>query len=122
MGKSAGDLERGKIWQVLLLHLREAEKLTALSSIEYPHWLMIAGALLLMLGCVGLALRQRGGGAHPLASGGDSGPSEPEADPNQVEVYHRKEKEKRRDRWADRFGDSDEPLEAGVKTGSNPHP
>ena len=40
--------------------------MTALSSIEYPHWLMIAGALLLMLGLVGLALRHRGGEAEPM--------------------------------------------------------
>ena len=32
----------------------------AFSSMEYPHWLIIAGAVLLMLGFVGLALRQRG--------------------------------------------------------------
>ena len=27
----------------------------AFSSMEYPHWLILAGALLLMLGFVGLA-------------------------------------------------------------------
>ena len=74
--------------------------MTALSTIEYPHWLMIAGALLLMLGFVGLALRQRGVEAEPLAIA-DQGPSEPEADLNDVEVYNRTAKEKRRDRWAD---------------------
>ena len=31
----------------------------AFSSMEYPHWLIVAGAILLMLGFVGLALRQR---------------------------------------------------------------
>ena len=31
----------------------------AFSSMEYPHWLIVAGAVLLMLGFVGLALRQR---------------------------------------------------------------
>ena len=34
--------------------------MTSLSSIEYPHWLMIAGAILLVLGFVGLAWGQRG--------------------------------------------------------------
>ena len=33
---------------------------SAFSWMEYPHWLIIAGAILLMLGFVGLALRQRG--------------------------------------------------------------
>jgi hypothetical protein len=33
--------------------------MTDLSSIEYPHWLMIAGALLLVLGFFGMASRQR---------------------------------------------------------------
>jgi hypothetical protein len=36
----------------------------AFSSMEYPHWLIIAGAVLLMLGFVGLALRQRGAEAE----------------------------------------------------------
>ena len=84
--------------------------MTALSSMQYPHWLMIAGALLLMLGFVGLALRQRGVEAEPLAVASDQGPSEPEADLNEVEVYNRAAKEKRRDRWAERFAD-DEPID-----------
>ena len=85
--------------------------MTALSSIEYPHWLMIAGALLLMLGLVGLALRQRGGEAEPVALVNDQAPPEPEDDVNQVEVYNRMAKEKRRDRWAERFDDAEEPVE-----------
>ena len=86
--------------------------MTALSSIEYPHWLMMAGALLLVLGFVGLALRQRGVEAEPLAMANDQGPSEPEADLNEVEVYNRTAKEKRRDRWAERFGGNEEPIDA----------
>jgi hypothetical protein len=87
--------------------------MTALSSIEYPHWLMIAGVLLLMLGFVGLALR-RDVEAEPLAIASDQGPSEPEADLNDVEVYNRTAKEKRRDRWAESFVD-EEPIDAKSK-------
>jgi len=88
--------------------------MTALSSIEYPHWLMIAGAVLLVLGFFGLALRQRGIDDEPDAMSSDEEPSEPQADLDQVEVYKRTAKEKRKDRWAERFGDSDEPLDARV--------
>ena len=76
--------------------------MTALSSMEYPHWLMIAGALLLMLGFVGFALRPRGVEAEPSVVS-DQAPSEPEANLNQVEVYNRMAKEKRKDRWAERY-------------------
>ena len=31
----------------------------ALSAMEYPHWLIVAGTILLALGIVGLAFRQR---------------------------------------------------------------
>ena len=85
--------------------------MTALSSIEYPHWLIIAGALLLMLGLVGLALRQRGGEAEPIAAVSDEAPPEPEGAVNQVEVYNRMAKEKRRGRWAERFDHAEEPVE-----------
>ena len=91
--------------------------MTALSSIQYPYWLMIAGLLLLMLGFVGLALRQRGVEPEPLAFSSDQGPSEPEADLDQVEAYNRAAKEKRMDRWAERFGDSEEPLSSDEKLG-----
>jgi hypothetical protein len=33
----------------------------ALSAMEYPHWLMVAGAVLLMLGLIGLAYHRRKG-------------------------------------------------------------
>jgi hypothetical protein len=83
---------------------------TALSPMEYPHWMMIAGALLLMLGMAGIALRPRSVEAEPNTIASEQEPSEPEADLDQVEVYNRTAKEKRRDRWAERFGDSEEPL------------
>lgn len=71
--------------------------MSALSSMEYPHWIIIAGVLLLMLGCAGLTLRQRTVGAEPLANTSDQEPSEPEADLNKVDAYNRMAKEKRRD-------------------------
>ena len=88
-----------------------------LSSMEYPHWLMIAGAILLILGLIGLTLRQRSVEAEPTGIASEQEPSEPEADLDQVEVYNRTAKEKRRDRWAERFGDSEEPLNSDEKLG-----
>jgi hypothetical protein len=34
-----------------------------LSAMEYPHWLMIAGAVLVVLGLIGFAFRQNGAAA-----------------------------------------------------------
>ena len=43
-----------------------------MSSIELPHWLMIAGALLVVAGVVGLALsRNKEGGADTVVLPGD---------------------------------------------------
>ena len=86
--------------------------MTALSSIEYPHWLMIAGAVLLVLGFAGLALAQRDV-AESHASASEQEPPELEADVDQVEVYNRTAKEKSRDRWAEKFGDYEEPSTSG---------
>jgi hypothetical protein len=47
----------------------------ALISIEYPHWLIIAGAILSMLGLVGLALRPRSFEADPSDIANDQEPS-----------------------------------------------
>ena len=90
---------------------------TALSSMEYPYWLMIAGAFLLMLGLAGIALRPRSVEAEPNAIASEQEPTEPEADLDQVEVYNRTAKEKRRDRWAERFGDSEEAINSDEKPG-----
>ena len=67
---------------------------------EYPHWLIVAGALLLILGLFGLASRQRGE-ADLDDTASDKEPSEPEADLTQAAIYERTAKEKRRARWAD---------------------
>jgi len=74
----------------------------ALSSMEYPHWLIIAGAILLMLGLVGLALRPRSVEAAPSDMTNDDEPSELEAGLTPAEIYERTAKEKRRARWAER--------------------
>ena len=86
--------------------------MTALSSIQYPHWLMIAGVLLLILGFVGLVWSQRGVEAEPGAIVSEQRPTEPEADVDQVELYNRAAREKRRDRWAERSANSEEPSDA----------
>ena len=51
---------------------------------------MIAGAVLLVLGFIGLALRQRGVDDQPDAIASDKEASEPDADLDQVEVYNRR--------------------------------
>ena len=64
----------------------------AFSSMEFPHWLIVAGALLLMLGLVGLALRQRGVEAELRDTASDEEPSEPEAELIQAQDADRKAK------------------------------
>ena len=64
--------------------------------------MIIAGAMLLMLGLVGLALHQRSVEADPNDMTNDQEPSEPEADLTPAEVYERAAKEKRKARWAER--------------------
>ena len=88
--------------------------MTPLSSIEYPHWLIIAGIALLMLGCVGLAFRHRAAGAEPLADVSDEGLYVPEPELSEVELYSRMAKEKRRERWAETPADN-EPIDVEAK-------
>lgn len=81
----------------------------------YPHWLIVAGAVLLMLGIVGLALRQRGGETDLNDVAADPAPpSEPEAELTQTQGADRTVKEKKRDRWAER--------ERQLKESSNDRP
>jgi hypothetical protein len=83
--------------------------MTALSSIEYPHWLIIAGALLAALGLVGLALNR---GVE------EESREIVEAELDHVAVYNQTAKRKRRDRWAERFEDPEEPV-AKLGPGAN---
>ena len=72
----------------------------AFSAMEYPHWLIIAGAILLMLGFVGLALRQRAVEAEIDDMASDH-PFELEAELAQTQGADRKSKleEQKRVRW-----------------------
>ena len=85
----------------------------ALSSMEYPHWLIIAGAILLVLGFVGLALRPQSVETAPSDMRNDQEPSEPGANSTPAEVYERTAKEKRRARWAEREHTLKEPASDG---------
>jgi hypothetical protein len=40
----------------------------ALSAMEYPHWLMVAGAVLVALGFIGFAFRQNRNGPVKMPS------------------------------------------------------
>jgi hypothetical protein len=82
----------------------------AFSSMGYPHWLIAAGAILLMLGLVGLALRQRSLETHPKDMTNDQEPSEQEAELTPIEVYERDAREKRKVRWAERERELQEPA------------
>ena len=66
----------------------------AFSSMGYPHSLIVAGAVLLMLGSIGIALRQTVARAEPkeMATGGAEGPSESEAELAQTQAANRKAK------------------------------
>jgi len=80
-----------------------------LSSMGYPHWLIIAGAILLMLGLAGLALRQANLETHPNGLT-DEERSESETDRTPTEAYERAAKEKRKARWAERELEIQEPA------------
>ena len=82
----------------------------AFSSMEYPHWLIVAGAILLMLGLVGLALRPRSVEADNSDMTHDQEPSSPEVDLTPAKAYERAAKEKRRARWAERERELEEPA------------
>jgi hypothetical protein len=71
----------------------------AFSAMEYPHWLIIAGAILLMLGFVGLALRQRAVEAEIDDMASDQEPFELEAAQTQGADRKSKLEEQKRDRW-----------------------
>jgi parvulin-like peptidyl-prolyl isomerase len=76
----------------------------ALSSMGYPHWLIIAGVVLLVLGFIGIALRQRAAQAEldEIATGDEEERFEAEAELAQTQAANRKARleEQKRDRWA----------------------
>ena len=71
----------------------------ALSGMEYPHWLMVAGAILVVLGLVGLAFHQRPAPLEPTDV--SKRQSDFEA---QITQANRKAKlaEQTKGRWADK--------------------
>jgi Flp pilus assembly protein TadB len=82
----------------------------AFSSMEYPHWLIVAGAVLLMLGFVGLALRQRAVEAELNDMASEQFESEAELAQTQGADRKAKLEEQKRDRWADKDRGTKEPL------------
>ena len=86
----------------------------AFSSMGYPHWLIVAGAVLLVLGFVGMALRQRVAQAElkAMATEDVEGPSESEAELAQTQAANRKARlaEQTRERWANKDRSTEEPL------------
>ena len=86
----------------------------AFSSMGYPHWLIVAGAVLLLLGFIGLAFRQRKDAVAKLqemANGNEQGRSDL-AELAQTQAANRKAKlaEQTKQRWADKDrGTKEEP-------------
>ena len=77
-----------------------------LSAMEYPHWLIVAGAILAVLGLIGLAIRQRKSAEVKLpemANENEQGRSRFEAELAQLQA-NRKAKlaEQTRGRWANK--------------------
>jgi hypothetical protein len=71
----------------------------AFASMGYPHWLMIAGGLLVMLGFIGLATRR---GGEPETIAGEREIFKLKGDLAEAEVDDQPVEQKRRDRWAER--------------------
>jgi hypothetical protein len=86
----------------------------AFSSMEYPHWLMVAGAVLLVLGFIGMALRQSVAQDEfkEMATGAEEEQSESEAELAQTQAADRKERlaEQRTERWDKKDLRAEEPL------------
>ena len=77
------------------------EGMTALTSLEYSHWLITVGSLLVLFGLAGLALHYRRVDAEPEPTTGSDKFSDPTRELTPLEVYYRVAKEKRRARWAE---------------------
>ena len=83
----------------------------AFSSMEYPHWLIVAGAALLILGLIGLAWGQRRAEVELNDAAIDQGAVEPQADLAESQGADRKAKleEEKRERWAAKDRGAKEP-------------
>jgi hypothetical protein len=82
----------------------------AFSSMQYPHWLIVAGAVLLVLGFIGLAFRQRGADPPKLgetASGTEEGLPKPEDELalTQADIRKANLTQQAKERWAKEGGD-----------------
>jgi len=66
---------------------------------EYPHWLIVAGSILLVLGFIGLALRRRSAPLEPTAVSNEQRRAEFDAE---ITKANRKAKlaEQTKGRWA----------------------
>jgi hypothetical protein len=73
----------------------------ASSAMGYSHWLLVAGAILVVLGFIGLAFRQRLAPVGPTEIANEQGP--PELKP-EIAQAHRKAKlaEQTKSRWANK--------------------
>ena len=81
------------------------------SSMELPHWLIVAGAVLLIFGFIGLALFGRSDASdYEVASGEEQGRSEPNLAPDQAGDRNAKLEERKRDRWASKDRSAEKPL------------
>jgi hypothetical protein len=60
----------------------QGEMADAFSAMQYPHWLLVAGAMLVVLGFIGLAFRQRLAPIEPteIANGNEQRRSQFEAE------------------------------------------
>jgi len=90
----------------------EGEMTDALSAMQYPHWLLVAGAILVVLGFIGLAFRKKLAPIEPteIASGNEQRRSQFEAE---IAQANRKAKlaEQTRSRWVNKDpGTVEEPL------------
>jgi hypothetical protein len=73
----------------------------AFSWMEYPHWLIFGGVALLMVGLSGLALRRKAAEVTPVEITNHQVSNELEDDVDQVVVYNRTAKEKRKARFTE---------------------
>jgi hypothetical protein len=80
------------------------------STIELPHWLMIAGAILLLLGALGLALSRRSVEAESDEAASERDLFTPPAYESPEEFYNLVAKEKPKDRSAEEVEDPAEML------------